>query len=125
MKTIGMAALLMFSGHWAFASDFTLPSLKYDQREPGSLPSAPIGGPNVVQTPWTEIAMAKKPRPIAGRIDRDGFIFPTTPLGNRGGDARNVDLIDRDFKLRIDAAPSVDQGIIAKPDAQRSGLTSR
>jgi hypothetical protein len=125
MKTIGVAALLILSAHWTLASNFDLPTLKYDQREPGSLPSVPASGRSAIRTPWSDAAKTLKPRPVSGRIDRDGIIVPTTPLRDLSGDSRNLDLIDRDFKLRIDQAPKVDQGMIAAPDAQRSGLTSR
>lgn len=49
MKTIGAAVFLVFSAHLVLASDSDFPALKYDQREPGSLPSAPASGRNFVR----------------------------------------------------------------------------
>jgi len=125
MKTIGAAALVILSAHWTLASNFKLPDLKYDLRNPGSLPGTPASGHLLLETPLLEVARSSKPRVLSGRIGRDGIIVPTTPLGTYTRDSQNFDLIDRDFKLRIEQAPQMDQDMLVAPDAQRSGLTSR
>jgi len=118
MKTIGMVAFLILSAQLGLASDFTLPSLKYDQREPGTLPSTPASGRSSAEVKWPDHPKTPKARPISGNIDRDGIIVPTTRLGSRAGDLSGIDLIDPNYKLRIDKAPKVDQGIVITPDAR-------
>jgi hypothetical protein len=104
MKAIGVVALVMVSAQWAFGSDFDLPSLKYDQRAPGSLPSAPASGKKLSDIPSFDLP-AKLPVSVHNeQISRDGIVRPPT---------------DTDYKLRILEAPKVDQGILKNSDSKR------
>ena len=104
MKTIGLVAVLIFSASSAFASDFDLPSLKYDQRAPGSLPSAPAAGTKRQENLHFESSIDQGKQVKVAGMGRDGVVTPSS---------------DVDFKLKILNAPKVDQGILKSPDAKR------
>ena len=104
MKSIVVAVFLSFSVQAAFASDFDLPALKYDQRAPGSLPGSPAAGPKAPQFPsFDKSPNDQKQTRITG-IARDGVVRPSEGI---------------DCKIRVVKAPRLDQGIIKNADAKR------
>ena len=115
MKAIGLAVFSILSAHWAFASDFEFPVLKYDQREPGSLPSTPAQGRKSVELSRPEASEVSKPHVASGTIGRDGIIVPASPFIRS---SQELGVIDPDYKLRVLEAPKVDQKMVIKPDAK-------
>jgi hypothetical protein len=98
-----MTAFLILSAHWASASDFTLPELKYDQRAQGSLPSAPASGQKLDLSAFKLPAVSKQKIQTKG-ITQDGLVSPPNGI---------------DFKIRVVKGPTLDQGIIKIPDSKR------
>ena len=104
MKTIVVAVFLTFSAQAAFASDFDLPALKYDQRPPSSLPRAPEQGTKEFQFPSFDQSPNLQKQTRNTGIARDGVVRPSEGI---------------DYKIRVVKAPRLDQGIIKNADAKR------